>query len=85
MTDTFLLEIVTPDKLYLSEQVDEMTAPGSEGEFGVLAGHAPFLTSLKEGELSYKKGNNVFNITIGHGYAEVTSDRVTVLTERITS
>ena len=52
MADTFLLEIVTPSRLFLSEQVEEMTAPGSEGEFGVLAGHAPFLTTLNPGELT---------------------------------
>lgn len=85
MADTFLLEIVTPDRLFLSEQVDEMTAPGSEGEFGVLAGHAPLLTSLNSGELSYKKGANASKIDIGPGYAEVGPQKVTILTEQIST
>ncbi|MBI5328143.1 MAG: ATP synthase F1 subunit epsilon [Deltaproteobacteria bacterium] len=83
MADTFLLEIVTPTRLFLSEQVEEMTAPGSEGEFGVLAGHAAFLTSLKEGELTYKKGKDTKRITIDAGYAEVIHEKVTILTENI--
>lgn len=83
MADTFLLEIVTPDKLVLSEQVDYMTATGSEGEFGVLAGHAQLLTTLKQGELSYKIGKNTMRIYIGAGYAEAGPAKVTILTETI--
>lgn len=83
MANTFLLEIVTPTKLVLSEQVDLVTAPGSEGEFGVLPGHAPFLTTLKPGELTYKIGNNTTRLTIGIGYAEVGAEKVTILTETV--
>ena len=83
MTDTFLLEIVTPYKLILSEQVEEMTAPGSEGEFGVLAGHAPFLTTLKPGELTYKIGNAPPRLSIVIGYAEVGPEKVTILAETV--
>ena len=81
MADTFLLEIVTPYKLILSEQVEEMTAPGSEGEFGVLAGHAAFLTTLKAGELTYKTGKDAGSFTIDSGYAEVGPTKVTILAE----
>lgn len=83
MANTFLLEIVTPTRLFLSEQVEEMTAPGSEGEFGVLAGHAPFLTTLKPGEVTYKIGKDTHRITIGIGYAEVTQEKATILAETI--
>ncbi|MBI5875407.1 MAG: ATP synthase F1 subunit epsilon [Deltaproteobacteria bacterium] len=83
MANTFLLEIVTPTKLVLSEQVDFMTATGTEGEFGVLPGHAPFLTTLKPGELSYKIGNNTTRLSIGIGYAEVGAEKVTILAETV--
>lgn len=83
MADTFLLEIVTPTQLVLSEQVDYMTATGSEGEFGVLAGHAPFLTTLKPGDLSYKIGSDTKRLAIGIGYAEVGPEKVTILAETV--
>ena len=83
MTNTFLLEIVTPTQIVLSEQVDEVTAPGSDGEFGVLTGHAPLLTILKPGKLSYKIGKDKRHITIGAGYAEAGPDRVIILAETI--
>ena len=81
MADTILLEIVTPEKLVLSAEVDEVTAPGSEGEFGVLPGHTPFLTTLKVGELTYRKGKEVYHLAISWGYAEVTPRKVTILAE----
>ena len=81
MAETILLEIVTPDRLVLSEEVDEVTAPGVEGEFGVLPGHTPFLTTLKVGELTYRKGKDVHHMAVSWGYAEVTPKKVTVLAE----
>ncbi len=83
MANTFLLEIVTPTQFVLSKQVEEMTAPGSEGEFGVLTGHAPLLTILKPGKLSYKIGKDINRIAIGAGYAEAGPAKVTILTETI--
>jgi F-type H+-transporting ATPase subunit epsilon len=83
MADTILLEIVTPDRLVLSEEVDEVAAPGSEGEFGVLPGHTPFLTTLKVGELTYRKGKEVHHMAISWGYAEVSPKKVTVLAETV--
>ncbi|MDP3598819.1 MAG: F0F1 ATP synthase subunit epsilon, partial [Nitrospirota bacterium] len=56
MAGKILLEVVTPEKLLLSQQVDEVIAPGSEGEFGVLPGHCHFLTTLRIGELRYRVG-----------------------------
>ena len=81
MAETILLEIVTPDRLVLSEEVDEVTAPGVEGEFGVLPGHTPFLTTLKVGELTYRKGKEIHHMAVSWGYAEVTPKKVTVLAE----
>lgn len=81
MADTILLEIVTPERLVLSEEVEEVTAPGTEGEFGVLPGHTPFLTTLKVGELTYRKGKEVHHMAVSWGYAEVTPKKVTILAE----
>lgn len=75
------LEIVTPYGLIVSEDVDEVTCSGSEGEFGVLPGHVPFFTTLKIGMLSYKKGNAVKYVFVNWGYAEVGPDRVTILAD----
>ncbi|MBI2413859.1 MAG: F0F1 ATP synthase subunit epsilon [Deltaproteobacteria bacterium] len=81
MADTFLLEIVTPYRRLLSKEVDELTAPGWFGEFGILAGHTQYLTLLKAGELTYKKGSEVGSIAVGRGYAEVLPDKTTILVE----
>lgn len=85
MAETFLLEIVTPYAKLLSKEVEEMTAPGQEGEFGVLPGHTPFLTSLKPGELSFKKGSESVLIAVGRGYAEVLPDKTTILVDAAVS
>lgn len=81
MENKVKLEVVTPYGLILSEDVDEVTAAGSEGEFGVLPGHAPFITTLKVGMLSYKKGNEVRYIFVNSGYAEVGPDKVVILAD----
>ena len=73
------LEIVTPDRALVAEQVDEVQVPGSEGYFGVLPGHAPLLALLNPGELSYRKAQVRETIVIDFGVAEVLPDRVTVL------
>jgi F-type H+-transporting ATPase subunit epsilon len=75
------LEIVTPNGLILSEEVDEVVCSGSEGEFGVLPGHVPFFTTLKIGMLTYKKGNEARYVFVNWGYAEVGPDRVMVLAD----
>jgi len=81
MTSKLILEIVTPHGQILSEEVDEVSAAGSEGDFGVLAGHVPFMTTLKIGILSYKKGNETTYVFVNSGYAEVTADKVIVLAD----
>jgi F-type H+-transporting ATPase subunit epsilon len=81
MAEKLRLEMVTPYKLVLSEEVDEVTAPGAIGEFGVLPGHTPLLTTLKIGEFSYRKGGEAFHVAVNWGYVEVEDDKVTVLVE----
>ena len=81
MAGQILLEVVTPEHLLLSKQVDEVIAPGSEGEFGVLPGHAPFITTLKIGELQYKVGDAWSSMSVLWGYAEVNPTKVTILAE----
>jgi F-type H+-transporting ATPase subunit epsilon len=73
------LEIVTPDRALVTEQVDEVQIPGSEGYFGVLPGHAPLLASLQVGELWYRKGQEKHYLVIAFGFVEVLPDKVTVL------
>ncbi len=81
MAGKLLLEVVTPEHLLLSKQVDEVIAPGSDGEFGVLPGHAAFLTTLKIGELQYKIDNTWHYMSVLWGYAEVNPSKVTILAE----
>jgi F-type H+-transporting ATPase subunit epsilon len=77
-----LLEIVAPSRQVVrSERVDEVIAPGSEGEFGVLPGHTPFLATLRVGMLSYREGADWHHLAVEWGYAEVGPDRVVILAE----
>jgi len=75
------LEIVTPDRALLREDVDEVVVPGSQGEFGVLPGHTPLLSTLKIGELWYRQGQEKHYLAIAFGFVEVLPDRVTVLAQ----
>jgi F-type H+-transporting ATPase subunit epsilon len=81
MENKVKLEILTPQGLVVSEEVDEVVCSGSEGEFGVLPGHVPFFTTLKIGMLSYKKGNASQFVFVNWGYAEVGPDRVMILAD----
>jgi F-type H+-transporting ATPase subunit epsilon len=81
MAHTILLEVVTPEHLLLSQQVEEVIAPGVEGEFGVLPGHTHFLTTLKIGELRYRIGEHMQYMSVLWGFAEVTPQKVTILAE----
>ena len=76
-----LLEVVTPDHLLFSKEVDQVSAPGSEGDFGVLPGHCHFLTTLRIGELNYRIGEKIEYMSILWGFAEVTPHKVTILAE----
>jgi len=81
MAEELLLEIVTPEKLAFSGTIDEVTCPGSEGEFGVLRGHASLLSAIKFGELSYLRDGKRTSYAVNTGYAEVTGTKVTVLVD----
>lgn len=76
-----LLEIVTPDKLVLSQDVDYVGAPGLLGEFGVMANHIPFLSALGIGSLMYKAGGKANYVFVSGGFAEVSGNKVTILAE----
>jgi F-type H+-transporting ATPase subunit epsilon len=73
------LQIVTPERMLVQEQVDEVQIPGAEGYFGVLPGHTPLLAALAVGELWYRKGSEKTYLSIAYGFAEVLPDRVTIL------
>jgi F-type H+-transporting ATPase subunit epsilon len=75
------LEIVTPERSLVSEQVDEVQLPGSEGYFGVLPGHTPLLATLQVGELWYRIGQEKHYLAVAFGFAEVLPERVTVLAQ----
>ena len=79
--EKFRLEVVTPSRHLVSEDVDEVTAPGIEGEFGVLPGHTPFLTALGVGELTFRTGGVQRHLAMCHGFAEVQHQKVTILAE----
>lgn len=81
MENKLRLDIVTPHGLVLSEDVDEVTAAGTEGEFGVLPGHVPFITTLKVGMLILRKDNKTEYVFVNSGYAEVSPDKVVVLAD----
>jgi len=82
MADTIRLELVTPERMILSEDVEEVIAPGVEGDLGVLPEHAPLLTALRVGELGYRTGKQTDYVAIvGGGFLEVNDNKVIVLAD----
>jgi F-type H+-transporting ATPase subunit epsilon len=81
MAESIQLEIVTPTGAVVSESVDIVTAPGGGGEFGVLANHAHFLSTLKIGTLIYKQGGTATSLMISGGFCEVSNNKITFLAE----
>ena len=81
MADTFQLEIVTPEKMVVKTTAEEMQIPGEGGYLGILPGHAPLITELSAGEISYRLGADTQHLAVASGFAEVLSDRVTILAE----
>jgi len=82
MAENIKLEIVTPDKFVVDDQAQIVMAPGSEGEFGILSGHTPFLTSLKIGTVSYKDAGGTERLVfVSGGFSEALPDKVTILAE----
>jgi len=78
---TLKLDVVTPSRLVVSEEITELVAPGSEGYFGVLPGHLPFMTTLKIGELTYWMGREEHHLAVSKGYAEVRGETVSILVD----
>ena len=76
-----LLEIVTPDRALVREEVDEVVVPGAEGELGILPGHTPLLATLKVGELWYRQGSEKHYLAVAFGFVEILPDRVTILAQ----
>ena len=85
MASTLHFELVTPEKLFRSEQVYMVVVPGAEGDFGVLEGHAPFMSTVRDGELSIYRteGATPETIRIEGGFAEVNDKGLTVLAEKV--
>ncbi len=81
MAEKINLEVVTPKGAVVSEEVDIVTAPGFAGEFGVLANHAPFLSTIKIGTLTYKQGSTTEEMMISGGFCEVSNNKITLLVE----
>jgi F-type H+-transporting ATPase subunit epsilon len=79
MADTLHLHIVTPDRELIREDVDQVQMPGKNGELGILPGHAPLITELMVGEISYRQGGNTQILAVAWGFAEVLPDKVTIL------
>ena len=81
MADAIHLDIITPEKVVFSDSIEMVTAPGGLGEFGVLPGHAPLVTTLEPGEVAIKKDNREYWLAISGGFAEVGNDKVIILAE----
>ena len=81
MADTFELEIVTPEKLVVKDVAEEAQIPGKSGYFGVLPGHAPLISELAVGEITYSSSGATKHISVAWGFAEVLPTKVTILAE----
>jgi F-type H+-transporting ATPase subunit epsilon len=81
MTETFKLEIVTPEKKVVDTAAEEVQIPGKDGYLGVLPGHAPLITELAVGEISYFENSSEMRLAVAWGFAEVLPDKVTILAE----
>ena len=81
MADTFQLEIVTPEKMVVKDVAEEAQIPGTNGYLGILPGHAPLITELAVGEITYRKGGETHHLAVAWGFAEVLPDKVTILAE----
>ncbi|MDP3028926.1 MAG: F0F1 ATP synthase subunit epsilon [Deltaproteobacteria bacterium] len=79
MADKLLLEVITPSRVVVREEVEMVVAPGEFGEFGALPNHAAYLTAIKLGELRYKVGNKTEYAIVSGGFAEIVADRATFL------
>ena len=76
MADTFQLEVVTPEKMVVRDVAEEMQIPGKNGYLGILPGHAPLVTEMAVGEISYRKAGTTRYLAVAWGFAEVLPDKV---------
>jgi F-type H+-transporting ATPase subunit epsilon len=81
MADTFQLEIVTPSRLLVKDAAEEAQIPGLSGYLGILPGHAPLITELAVGVITYKSNGTAHTLSVAWGFAEVLPDKVTILAE----
>ena len=81
MAETIQLEIVTPERLVVNDTAEYIEIPGRSGHIGVLPGHAPLITELAVGEITYRTGNQTRRLAVAWGFAEVLADKVTILAE----
>ena len=81
MADTLQLEIVTPERLVEKDTVSEVQIPGKDGYLGILPGHAPLITELGVGEITYRGDGMEYRLAVAWGFAEVLADKVTILAE----
>jgi F-type H+-transporting ATPase subunit epsilon len=81
MADTFQFEIVTPDRQVVEDVAEEMEIPGRDGYLGILPGHAPLITELGVGEITYRNGGVTHRYAVAWGFAEVLPGKVTILAE----
>lgn len=81
MADTFQLEIVTPEKRVIDTAAEEVQIPGKNGYLGILPGHAPLITELAVGEITYREHSSEQHLAVAWGFAEVLPDKVTILAE----
>lgn len=81
MSDTFQLEIVTPSRLLVKDAAEEAQIPGLSGYLGILPGHAPLITELAVGVITYKSNGAAHTLSVAWGFAEVLPDKVTILAE----
>lgn len=81
MSDTFQLEIVTPTRLLVKDAAEEAQIPGATGYLGILPGHAPLITELGVGKITYKASGTTHTLAVAWGFAEVLPDKVTILAE----
>ena len=81
MADTLKLEIVTPETIIYSEDVEMVTLPGSEGEAGIYPNHVPLMTRVQAGEIIINRGGTEEVVAIGEGFAEITGNHIAILTD----
>ena len=81
MADPFQFELVSPERLLMSEAVDQVVVPGSEGQFTVMKGHAPFMTTLRPGVIDIVRGTNTTRVFVRGGFADANAAGLTILAE----